>query len=113
ERLKNKYKDDKDELNKQMMLMYKEQGIRPYLGCLPMFLQMPIWIALWSSLQTTFELRQSPFLWGIFGHWMSDLAKPDGLIRLAQAWKFALPLLGEVHFTGLNILPIVMGLVFF
>ena len=40
ERLKNKYKDDKDELNRQMMLMYKEQGIGPYLGCLPMFLQI-------------------------------------------------------------------------
>jgi YidC/Oxa1 family membrane protein insertase len=113
ERLKTKYKDDKDELNRQMMLMYKEQGIGPYLGCLPMFLQMPIWIALWSSLQTTFELRQSPFLWGIFGHWMSDLAKPDGLIRLAAPLKFWLPLMGEVSFTGLNILPIVMGGVFF
>jgi len=46
------------------MQFYKEQGFTPILGCLPMFLQMPIWIALWNSLQSTFELRHAPFLWG-------------------------------------------------
>src|SRR2546423_4854244 len=59
ERLKKKYGDNKDELNKAMMQVYKEQGFTPVLGCLPMFLQMPIWIALWQALQTTFELRQA------------------------------------------------------
>ena len=44
--------------------VYKEQGMAPDLGCLPMFLQMPIWIALWSALQSTFELRHAPFLFG-------------------------------------------------
>src|SRR5205085_131573 len=63
ERLKKKYGDNKDELNKAMMQVYKEQGVGPFLGCLPMFLQMPIWIALYTSLQNTFELRQAPFLW--------------------------------------------------
>ena len=80
ERLKKKYADDKDELNRQMMQFYKAQGAAPILGCLPMFLQMPIWIALYSSLQTTFELRQSPFLWGFT--WIHDLAKPDYLLTL-------------------------------
>jgi YidC/Oxa1 family membrane protein insertase len=47
ERLKKKYGDDKDGLNKAMMQFYKEQGATPILGCLPMFLQMPIWIALY------------------------------------------------------------------
>src|SRR4029078_13082865 len=46
ERLKKKYGDDKDALNKAMMEMYKEQGPAQIMGCLPMFLQMPIWIAL-------------------------------------------------------------------
>jgi YidC/Oxa1 family membrane protein insertase len=111
ERLKKKYADDKDELNKQMMLMYKEQGVGAYLGCLPMFLQMPIWIALWSALQSTFELRQSPFLYGFT--WIHDLAKPDHLIALAKPIAFTLPLLGTIHFSGLNILPVLLAVVFF
>ena len=45
ERLKKKYGDDKDGLNKAMMTVYKEQGLTPILGCLPMLLQTPIWLA--------------------------------------------------------------------
>ena len=63
------------------------QGAAPILGCLPMFLQMPIWIALYSSLQTTFELRQSPFLWNLT--WIHDLAKPDFLMHFTH--PFDLP----------------------
>src|SRR2546423_15652501 len=86
ERLKKKYGDNKDELNKAMMQLYKEQGATPILGCLPMFLQMPIWIALYNSLQNTFELRQAPFLhpFGIPLTWIHDLAKPDALIGFSQ-----------------------------
>src|SRR5437870_6620714 len=86
EKLKKKYGDNKDELNKAMMQLYKEQGFTPILGCLPMFLQMPIWIALWSALQSTFELRHAGFL--RFGPvhltWISDLSQPDHLIQLAH-----------------------------
>ena len=87
ERLKKHYGDDKDGLNKAMMQLYKDQGIGMYLGCLPMFLQMPIWIALWSALNTTFELRQAPFLWG--WTWIDDLARPDALIQFNRT--FTLP----------------------
>ena len=110
ERLKKKYADDKDELNKQTMALYKDQGVGAYLGCLPMFLQMPIWIALWSALQSTFELRQSPFLYGYT--WIHDLAKPDRLFHW-QTQYLQLPLVGTVHLSSLNILPFVMGLVMF
>ncbi len=110
ERLKKKYADDKDELNRQTMLLYKEQGVGAYLGCLPMFLQMPIWIALWSALQSTFELRQSPFLWGFT--WIHDLAKPDRLFHW-QTMYFQLPLIGTVHLSSINILPFAMALVMF
>ena len=110
ERLKKKYADDKDELNRQMMALYKDQGIGAYLGCLPMFLQMPIWIALWSALQSTFELRQAPFLWGFT--WIKDLARPDAAFSWAPL-HFTLPLLGDVHFGSINLLPVLMGIVYF
>lgn len=109
ERLKKKYGDNKDELNRAMMSLYKEQGFTPILGCLPMFLQMPIWIALWSSLQSTFELRQEPFLYG--WTWIDDLAKPDALI----SWDpVKIPLLfTSVTISSLNLLPILLGVVFY
>jgi YidC/Oxa1 family membrane protein insertase len=103
ERLKKKYGDDKDELNKAMMQVYKEQGFTPILGCLPMFLQMPIWIALWSALQSTFELRQAPFLYGLT--WIHDLAKPDQLIKFAQ--PIPLMIFGW-HLSAINLLPLLM-----
>ena len=105
ERLKKKYADSPDELNKAMMQFYKEHGASQVMGCLPMFLQMPIWIALWSSLQSTFELRQAPFLYGYT--WIHDLAKPDQLITFSQPislWFFTLD--------GINVLPLAMAVVF-
>jgi YidC/Oxa1 family membrane protein insertase len=109
ERLKKKYGDDKDALNKAMMSFYKEQGMGPVLGCLPMFLQMPIWIALWSALQSTFELRHSPFLF--FGPvhltWIRDLANPDALIRFAPIHVFSFDI------SSLNVLPLLLSVVFF
>ncbi len=107
ERLKKKHGDNKDELNKAMMGLYKEQGMTPILGCLPMFLQMPIWIALWSSLQSTFELRQAPFLWGYT--WIDDLARPDRLIDFGKA--ISLPF--GMHISAINLLPILLGVVFY
>jgi YidC/Oxa1 family membrane protein insertase len=111
ERLKKKYGDNKDELNKAMINVYKEQGMTPILGCLPMFLQTPIWIALWSALQSTFELRQAGFLRWQHLHltWISDLSHPDALISFAQP----VSLLGFFHITSLNVLPMLLAVVFF
>jgi YidC/Oxa1 family membrane protein insertase len=107
EKLKKKYADDKDALAKAQMQFYKEQGMTPVLGCLPMFLQMPIWIALWNCLQSTFELRHSPFLYGMT--WIKDLSKPDYLIRFSHP----IPLVFGMHISGLNILPLLLAVVFF
>ncbi len=105
ERLKKKHGDNKDELNKAMMQFYKTQGATPILGCLPMLLQMPIWIALYSSLQNTFELRQSPFLWGFT--WIKDLAHPDRLFYFPTT-----PLnLYFFHVDAINVLPVLLGVV--
>ncbi|MBC8107842.1 MAG: membrane protein insertase YidC, partial [Anaerolineae bacterium] len=111
EKLKTKYKDDSDALNKETMKFYKEHGATPILGCLPMFLQMPIWIALWSALQSTFELRHAGFLRWEHIHltWIKDLSQPDHLISLSQP----INLFGWVPISGLNILPLLLGIVFF
>jgi YidC/Oxa1 family membrane protein insertase len=110
ERLKLKYKDDKEGLNRAMVQFYKEQGATPILGCLPMFLQMPIWIALYTALQTTFELRQSPFLQfgGLKMTWIEDLAHPDRLFyfpdKAINLYFF--------HVDAFNVLPFLLAIVF-
>ena len=111
EALKKKYKDQPDELNKAMMQLYKQQGMTPVLGCLPMFLQMPIWIALYAALQSTFELRHAPFLhfFGIPFTWINDLAQPDRLIAFST--PLSLPFGWKMY--GINLLPLLLGVVFF
>jgi YidC/Oxa1 family membrane protein insertase len=109
ERLKKKHGDDKEAFTKAQMQLYKEMGFTPFLGCLPMFLQMPIWFALYSALQNEYELRQAPFLWG--WTWIHDLARPDRLITW-DAHSFTIPLIG-LKIAALNILPLLMAVVFF
>jgi YidC/Oxa1 family membrane protein insertase len=106
ERIRKKYGDNKEEMSRAMMEFHKQQGIGPYLGCLPMFLQMPIWIALWSALYSTFELRHAPFLYGFT--WIDDLSKPDALVAFPHTIKFFF-----LHINGINLLPILMGVVFY
>ena len=109
ERLKKKFGDDKEGLQKAQVELYKGVGFTPILGCLPMFLQMPIFIALWRALQTTFELRQSPFLYffGIHFTWIHDLSQPDALVKFHTA--IAMPL--GMTLAGINVLPIAMAVV--
>ncbi len=109
ERLKKKYANDKEALAKAQMEMHKEMGIAPFLGCLPMFLQMPIWFALYSALQNDIVLRQAPFLWGYT--WIHDLARPDRLMTWDQH-PFTVPLLG-MKLASLNVLPIIVAGVMF
>ncbi|MCC7202101.1 MAG: membrane protein insertase YidC [Nitrospirae bacterium] len=64
QKLQKKYKDDRAELNKAMMEMYKTHKVNPLGGCLPMLLQLPVFIGLYNLLASSIELRQSPlFLW--------------------------------------------------
>jgi YidC/Oxa1 family membrane protein insertase len=105
ERLKKKFGDDKEGFTKAQMELYKSVGFTPVLGCLPMFLQMPIFIALWQALLTTFELRQAPFHFT----WIHDLSQPDFLVKFAH--PFLLPF--GLSMAGINILPIAMAVVTF
>lgn len=95
-KLKEKYADDKATLQKETMKLYKENGASPVLGCLPMFLQMPIWMALWIGVSADIHLRHAAFL----PFWLTDLAAPDALI----SWTANLPLVGH----SFNLLPILL-----
>lgn len=107
EKLKKRFADNKEELARAQMTLYKEQGLTPILGCLPMFLQMPIWIALWNALQSTFELRHAPFLYGFT--WIHDLAQPDYLVK----FNHPIPLIFGWTLAGINLLPIGLAVVFY
>ena len=72
--LRDKYKNDSQRLSRETMKLYKEEGVNPLGGCLPMVLQMPIFIALYQTLNSTIELRQAPFVL-----WIEDLSRPDQL----------------------------------
>jgi YidC/Oxa1 family membrane protein insertase len=100
--LKTKYADDSQELNKKMMELYKERGVNPLGGCLPMLLQMPVFFALYRMLQSAYELRGAHFFW-----WISDLSQADHMFPMP--WTHSVPFLG-VTFEYFNLLPILMGL---
>jgi YidC/Oxa1 family membrane protein insertase len=99
--LREKYKDDSAKMNTQMMKLYKDYGVNPMSGCLPLLLQMPILYALWSVFRSAIELRQSSFIW-----WITDLANPDVILEL----PFKLPLFGMSEISGLAFL---MGITMF
>jgi YidC/Oxa1 family membrane protein insertase len=88
-------------MNTQMMKLYKDYGVNPVSGCLPLLLQMPILYALWSVFRSAIELRQSSFIW-----WITDLSNPDVILSL----PFKLPLLGMSEISGLALL---MGITMF
>ncbi|MFH1313284.1 MAG: membrane protein insertase YidC [Candidatus Eisenbacteria bacterium] len=98
--MKEKYKNEPQRLNKAMMGLYKERGVNPVGGCLPLLLQMPVFISLFNVLRLTIELRRAPFVL-----WINDLSAPDVLARL----PFSLPFIGN----ALSLLPILMGIAMF
>ena len=73
-KLQEKYKNNKEKLNKEMMELYRKNRVNPLGGCLPMLLQLPVFFALYSALSSAVELRHAPFIF-----WISDLSQPDGL----------------------------------
>jgi YidC/Oxa1 family membrane protein insertase len=97
--LQEKYKDDKPRLQQEMMEMYKREKINPAAGCLPIFLQIPIFYALYKCLLVTIEMRHQPF-----ALWVNDLSAPD-------PFMFGLfPNLPIPGFLAIGILPILLGI---
>ena len=72
EALKEKHKNDSTKLNQEMMKLYRDAGVNPLGGCLPLLLQMPIFIALYTIFSSTIELRDAPFI-----GWIQDLSLKD------------------------------------
>lgn len=70
--LKDRYKDDKPKFNQEMMALYQKEKVNPLGGCLPMLIQIPVFIALYWVLLESVELRQAPFIL-----WIQDLSSPD------------------------------------
>ena len=95
EQLKEKHKKDKQKMAQEQMELFKKHGVNPMSGCLPIALQMPIFYALFRTLQLSFEMRQAPFLL-----WINDLSQPDKMYIM----PFVLPFLGN----SINALPIIM-----
>lgn len=79
--IRSQYKDDSQTMNMKMMELYKKEGINPMRGCLPLFLQLPIFMALYFSLDAAVELRHVAFWWA------ADLSQPDTVFTL-----FGLPI---------------------
>ncbi len=95
ERLREQYKDDRQKLNQEMMELYKRYEVNPLGGCLPMIVQLPVFIGLYQGLLYAIELRQAPF----FG-WIEDLSQPDRLGALAIPF---------VDPPGIPVLTLLMG----
>ena len=93
--IKEKLKDDPQKMNKETMKLYSTYGINPAGGCLPLLLQMPIFVALWGLFQVAIELRQQPFMF-----WINDLSRPDVIASLPMK----IPLFGIDKISGLALL---------
>lgn len=108
DKLKEKYKGDTTKQSQAMQELYRKHNINPLAGCLPMFIQLPIFIGLYRSLAVDVELRQAPLISDAI-HWCSNLAAPDMLLN----WSSFMPALvtsGEGFFglgRYLNVLPLV------
>lgn len=101
-KLQERYKDDRQKLQQEMMALYQKEKINPMAGCLPILIQIPIFFALYKVLYVTIEMRHQPF----FG-WLKDLSAPDPMTPLtlfgALDWN-------PPAFLAVGILPILMGI---
>jgi len=88
--LREKYKDNPQKMNEELMRLYKDYGINPFSGCLPMLIQIPIFFGFYSMLGVAIELRNASFLW------INDLSQPD---TIAHIYGFPI-----------NLLPIIMSI---
>jgi YidC/Oxa1 family membrane protein insertase len=101
--LQEKHKEDKPKLQQEMMKLYKDEKVNPLAGCLPIFLQMPIFFGLYKLLMLTIEMRHQPFL----SPWIKDLSAPDPWTVLNLFGTIPIDLPG---FLAIGILPIMLGI---
>ncbi len=97
-KLREKYKNDKQKLNQEMMALYKTYKVNPMGGCLPMIIQIPVFFALFRVLGGCIELRHAPF-----ALWINDLSAPDRLFN----FPFEIPFMTPPY--GIPVLTLLMG----
>jgi YidC/Oxa1 family membrane protein insertase len=100
--IRKKYKDDKKKMNEEVMNLYRTYKVNPMSGCLPMLVQIPVFIAFYRMLYESIELRHAPF-----GLWINDLSAPDRLFQL----DVTIPLMYPPY--GIPVLTIIMGATMF
>ncbi|MDJ0802214.1 MAG: membrane protein insertase YidC [Desulfobacterales bacterium] len=100
--IREKYKDDKKKMNEEMMGLYRTYKINPMGGCLPMLVQLPVFLALYNMLYGSIELRHAPFV-----GWITDLSSPDRLF----SFGFSIPFMEPPY--GIPVLTVIMGATMF
>ena len=100
--LQERHKEDKTRLQEEMMKLYREEKINPLAGCLPVFLQIPIFFSLYKVLTLTLEMRHQPFIW-----WIKDLSAPDPLTPVNLFGFLPFQPTGFLH---LSVLAILLGI---
>ena len=98
EKIRKKYKDDRERLNREMLNLYRTYKVNPFSGCLPIIIQIPVFFALYRVLCDAIELRHAPFIL-----WINDLSAPDRLFR----FSFHIPFMAPPY--GIPVLTLLMG----
>ncbi|MEE8189300.1 MAG: membrane protein insertase YidC, partial [Kiloniellales bacterium] len=106
-KLRERFKEDKQRLNQEMMALYRKEGANPASGCLPIVIQIPVFFALYKVMFVSIEMRHAPF----YG-WIKDLSAsdPTSILNLFGIMPWDVPALGPLQIISLGIWPIVMGL---
>ncbi len=104
EKLKERYGEDRQRMNQELMQLYRREKVNPAAGCLPIVVQIPVFFALYKVLYTTIEMRHQPF----YG-WIKDLAAPDPLTILTGFGLFPWQIPEFLHFFNIGLWPIIMG----
>ncbi|MFH1350437.1 MAG: membrane protein insertase YidC [Pseudomonadota bacterium] len=97
-KIREKHKNNKEQMNKELMALYKTYKVNPMGGCLPMIIQIPVFFALFRTLGNSIELRHAPFLL-----WINDLSAPDRLFN----FPFQIPFMSPPY--GIPVLTLLMG----
>ena len=97
-KIREKYKDNKQQMNKELMALYKTYKVNPMGSCLPMVIQIPVFFALFRTLGGSIEMRHAPFML-----WINDLSAPDRLF----SFPFQIPFMSPPY--GIPVLTLLMG----
>ena len=102
--LQERYKDDREKLSMEHLRLMREHKVNPLSGCLPLILQLPIFVGMFSVFDSSIELRGQPFV-----SWIKDLSRPDRLFH----WNTPVDVFFLPTFDSFNLLPIVMLITWF